>query len=484
MTDSGRSFHRHAVQRLSLERCSGWPGYCRCLNTLARHTAARMLLVFAVILAGSGLAHAATLTSNVGVAQDRDDFDIRYHAIDVSLPFVTRSQKFTTGSNATGYTLSSVEVYVFGVEDAATVRIRICEVDSDGEPDTSDCPYTLTNPATYSEGGWNHVTYTATAMNTFTAPANATLEKDTDYFAVFDNTGGPQGDNVDTYSDYWLGSVFGSSEDSGGAAGWSIGDGTYFKRLSTDDWSPSTSSPFRIRFNGTVNTVADTTAPTLSSATVNGMSLVLTYDEALDEGSEPAASAYSVSVAGTATTPSGVDVSDKTVTLTLGTAVTNGQAVTVSYTKLTSNPVQDVAGNNAVALTNQSVTNNTPVPNNAPEFATSSTTRSFPELVGDPVVQTAANVGAAITATDDDSDTLIYTMEGPGAGFFTIDSGDRSDQNQGRSKLRLRSAGGYLRVDGQGRRQQGRHGHDCSDHLPHGRGRGAAGTGSSCSVVD
>ena len=449
-----------------------------------RGVAASLLLVFAAVFATGNEARAAQLAGNLSVSHSLHS-QWTYYDVDVSINYVTRAQKFTTGSNATGYALESVVVYVYGVEDMAEVKMSIYTATTNSSnldiPGTS--VYTLTNPATYSVAGWNHTAYTATALNTFTAPANATLEKDTDYFVVFENVGTQQPGGVDgPWSDYWFGYVVGGNEDSGGASGWSIDNGHLSQLGSkTAAWVRSSLNPFRIGLNGTT----DTMAPSLDTATVNGTSLVLTYDEALDEDSEPATSAYLVSVAGgTGTAPSSVDVSDKTITLTLGTAVTNGQTVSVSYTVPTSDPVQDVASNDAVALTNQSVTNNTPVPNNAPEFATSSTTRSFPELVGDPVVQTAANVGAAITATDDDSDTLIYTMEGPGAGFFTIDSGDRSDQNQGRSKLRLRSAGGYLRVDGQGRRQQGRHGHDCSDHLPHGRGRGAAGTGSSCSVVD
>ena len=48
------------------------------------------------------------------------------------------------------------------------------------------------------------------------------------------------------------------------------------------------------------NTTPDTTAPTLSSATVNGDSLVLTYNEALDASSTPATTDYTVKVVGTA----------------------------------------------------------------------------------------------------------------------------------------------------------------------------------------
>ena len=109
----------------------------------------------------------------------------------------------------------------------------------------------------------------------------------------------------------------------------------------------------------TNNTAADTTAPTLSSATVNGVSLVLTYNEALDTGSTPAASDYTVTVARSQPTVSSVTVNGSAVTLTLSPAVTFGQPVRVSYTAGT-NPVQDAAGNDAAALADQTVTNNTP----------------------------------------------------------------------------------------------------------------------------
>ena len=109
------------------------------------------------------------------------------------------------------------------------------------------------------------------------------------------------------------------------------------------------------------NTTPDTTAPTLTTAAVNGVSLVLTYNEALDTGSTPAATDYTVTVAGSQRTVSDVAISGSAVTLTLASAVTDGQAVTVSYTAGT-NPVQDAAGNDAAALSNQTVNATVPVP--------------------------------------------------------------------------------------------------------------------------
>ena len=101
--------------------------------------------------------------------------------------------------------------------------------------------------------------------------------------------------------------------------------------------------------------VLDNTAPALVSAVVGGTTLVLAYDEALDAGSVPAAGDYSVSVAGTAAAPTGVAVSGSQVELTLAAAPAEDAAVTVSYTVPATNPVQDGVGNEAAALSAQTV---------------------------------------------------------------------------------------------------------------------------------
>ena len=58
--------------------------------------------------------------------------------------------------------------------------------------------------------------------------------------------------------------------------------------------------------------------------------------------------------------------------------------------------------------------------NNAPVFATATASRSFTETVGDAAVSTAGNVGAVVTATDADSDTLTYSLEGTDGAKFGI----------------------------------------------------------------
>ena len=105
----------------------------------------------------------------------------------------------------------------------------------------------------------------------------------------------------------------------------------------------------------------DTTAPVVGAKSVNGATLVLTYDEALDPASEPANNAFTVAATSGARTVTDIVISGSTVTLTLNSPVLSSDTVTVAYA-LSGAPIQDVAGNDALAYSAAAVTNNTPPP--------------------------------------------------------------------------------------------------------------------------
>ena len=92
--------------------------------------------------------------------------------------------------------------------------------------------------------------------------------------------------------------------------------------------------------------------------------------------------------------------------------------------------------------------------NNAPEFTEgTSTARSFTETVGDARVQSAGTIGGAVTATDDDNDTLTYSLEGTDAGKFTVDSNGQIKTRVGESYDRESKASYSVTVgvnDGEG----------------------------------
>ena len=162
--------------------------------------------------------------------------------------------------------------------------------------------------------------------------------------------------------------------------------------------------------SGTVTT--EVTPPSLSSATVQGMVLTLVYDEPLDPASTPVPLVYILTVTatvGTTTTntttnPAAVSVSGSRVTLTLDTAPAAGARVTLVYAGAVVNPVQDVAGNDALPFGVHVMRGNPPPPTNTP-----------PE-VANPLADQEVTVDVPFTYvvpadafTDADGNPLTYT---------------------------------------------------------------------------
>ncbi|MDE2822918.1 MAG: fibronectin type III domain-containing protein, partial [Chloroflexota bacterium] len=132
-----------------------------------------------------------------------------------------QAQGFTTGS--TGATLTEVDVRVHsnGVGNAAVPRVSIYSADGSGNPNSS--LYVLTSPDSF----------TADAVNTFIAPANATLTANTTYLVVIETAATAQ----DTNNQIWLNSTDDDDEDSGGRSGWTIADNRLQKATTATSWS-------------------------------------------------------------------------------------------------------------------------------------------------------------------------------------------------------------------------------------------------------
>ena len=112
------------------------------------------------------------------------------------------------------------------------------------------------------------------------------------------------------------------------------------------------------------NVTGDTTAPTFSRATVDGTTITVTFSENLDPDVTPAGSAFSVS--GGRTGRGTAAISGIRAKVTLDSAVSQGETVTVNYVQPTSNPLRDVAGNEVASFADQPVTNNTRAPGTPP----------------------------------------------------------------------------------------------------------------------
>ena len=135
------------------------------------------------------------------------------------------------------------------------------------------------------------------------------------------------------------------------------GDGDYEVTVRVTDGANPVDTALVVRLQD-----VDDTAPALSSATVDSATLTLAFDEPLDGNSVPPTFSFAVRAGGTAHAVASVAVSTSAVTLTLSSAVTAGETVTVGYTVPTgagATPVQDATGNTAAAFADAEVTNET-----------------------------------------------------------------------------------------------------------------------------
>ncbi len=154
------------------------------------------------------------------------------------------AQAFTTGANGGGYTLTSVEIALYNATDTAFPgTVSIWNESSVRRPDSS--MGTLTNPSLSSVGTCKVLPCPEAAYQ-FTSSSGIVLDASATYFVVIDadSSGASLVNTVNTLSD---------RQDSGGAARWSIGDGSLYRsRSSSGAWTNSMDSK-RIRINGLAN---------------------------------------------------------------------------------------------------------------------------------------------------------------------------------------------------------------------------------------
>jgi uncharacterized repeat protein (TIGR02059 family) len=143
--------------------------------------------------------------------------------------------------------------------------------------------------------------------------------------------------------------------------------GTYF--LDAGSYNQASSGRYTVSANAdATDTPGDTTAPTVTSLSVNGSSLVLTLNETL-RSTIPSTSRFRVLVNNVSRSinTTSVDANNRTVTLNLASPVAAGQSVTLAYTDPTSGNdtagvIEDAAGNDLATFTARSVNNSTPAP--------------------------------------------------------------------------------------------------------------------------
>ena len=215
-----------------------------------RRAAPALLVALAALLALALPAQAQTVTtfvSNTGQERHASSLHVSYRS------GISIAQGFRTGSNADGYTLNAIGIFVetSSIANSSEFTANIHAEAVGGGP-AAAILYELTTP-------WP---ITASAVNNFLAPANATLAADTNYFVAFTGT--------KTLSDFalFVGITISDSEDSGVAENWSIENGYR-------DNGALTTPAALISVKGTV--VGGTTLST--DATLSGLALKNASDD-------------------------------------------------------------------------------------------------------------------------------------------------------------------------------------------------------------
>ena len=248
-------------------------GRAAALTRSLRCAAAGLLLAFAALLALPLQAQAQTVETLVSNTGQGGSSGLNVGVADPNK--WSMAVGFTTGDNAGGYTLSSVQAVV-SLSGSDQVQVSIYGSDGSGNPGSS--LYVLTNPASIVDSD----------LNTFTALANATLEQETKYFVVFEAPTGSVTIRITNSN----------AEDSGKANGWSISNRRHTRASDAGSWSQgSNASKPKIAVMGTVNggTTTDTPAtgtPEISGTAQVGQELTASTIDIMDDDGLPASFTY------------------------------------------------------------------------------------------------------------------------------------------------------------------------------------------------
>ena len=239
------------------------------------------------------------------------------------------AQGFGTGSNASGYTLTGVDVASAG---STAFTAQVCGADTNGRP-TSTCT-NLTPDGAFAVGAVS-----------FTAPPNTVLTKDTPYAVVVTASGNAHG---------W-GLAFTDGEDAGKADGWSIRDGYAFR---LHDEAPTTWSidtvELRMAVRGSASkprlSIADAEGAedegveftvTLSEAVAD--EVTATWTASIESGDTADAADLTATTTGMVTVAAGATTTTFTVPVTNDTTVEDDQTFTVTLSGVSPSSLAELA---------------------------------------------------------------------------------------------------------------------------------------------
>ena len=306
----------------------------------------------------------AALVSNIG--QTGSDF--------ATLESSDAAQPFTTGTNATGYTLTSIELRLNSILSTDTPTVKLYSGSANGTEVA-----TFTGPAMLDATGTNNYTFTPSSTTVI-------LGMSTTYWVVAEaNTGNAR----------WIGTPS-TSEDATPAAGWSIGDvGETRTASSTGSFSAEFGVVFKIRVNGTLGGIVISSDATLSAL-------------ALEDASDDSAITISPTFA-SGTTSYTASVDNDVDEITIKPTVNEGSA-TVEYLDSSDTEIADADGVKAGQQVSLSVSANTIKVKVTAEDTTTTDTYTVEVTRAAAVPGTVTVSESALTVTEEDTTGDTYTV--------------------------------------------------------------------------
>ena len=161
----------------------------------------------------------------------------------------------------------------------------------------------------------------------------------------------------------------------------------------------------------------DTTSPTVTNATISGVGLNIALSEFMNTNF-PATTDFAVSIDGTSVAVDSITIGSSTGNIAndrwnLGLAAyaAPGESVSVTYTKPSSNPPQDVAGNDLAGFTRSTITN-------ASTWSTRTITDAYTSTDGEAISVEFSD--SLQTATQPDLDRFSATVDGVAADLTRV----------------------------------------------------------------
>ena len=214
--------------------CTATPGTAGALAGSGRCVAQGLLVAFVALLALLPEAQAQTTIKMVGNGASSTSYS--YLGTDSSASYRELAQRFTTGSNSDGYTLSTASIWFSSLPASADVANFVAAIYTNSSNRPGTLKYTLTNPSS---------NFATNGKKDFSAPSNSTLDPSTKYWLVLMNDNATDGQNVNVASTD-------VGKDSDSLAGWSIENQRYQRSSMSGSWT-SWPTELQIRISGYEN---------------------------------------------------------------------------------------------------------------------------------------------------------------------------------------------------------------------------------------